>query len=56
MAKINSDTLLRGDYLLLQNAATNKRICGSLQPPTTLLFVPLPLPSPESAPVECIPM
>ena len=48
MAKINGEILLRGDYLLLQNAANNKRIWLS---PTTyqlILFVPLPLPAPVS--------
>ena len=51
MAKINSETLLRGDYLLLQNCSIeleNLALPNHLQ---LSLFVPLPLPAPGSAPV-----
>ena len=45
MAKINSETLLRGDYLLLQK-------CSNYQEDLAYqhlgLFVPLPLPTPGS--------
>ena len=47
MAKINSETLLRGDYLLPQKCNIELE-SGSL---TTWLLVPLPLPTPGSAPV-----
>ena len=50
MAKINSETLLRGDYLLLQKCNTeleNLALPNHLQ---LSLFVPLPLPTPGSAP------
>ena len=50
MAKINSETLLRGDYLLLQKCSTeleNLALPNQLQ---LSLFVPLPLPTPGSAP------
>ena len=52
MAKINSETLLRGDYLLLQKCSTeleNLALPNHLQ---LSLFVPLPLPTPGSAPGE----
>ena len=49
MAKINSETLLRGDYLLPQKCNIELE-SGSL---TTWLLVPLPLPTPGSAPVKC---
>ena len=51
MAKINSEILLRGDYLLLQKCSTeleNLALPNHLQ---LTLFVPLPLPAPGSAPV-----
>ena len=50
MAKINSETLLRGDYLLLQKCSTeleNLALPNHLQ---LSLFVPLPLPTPGSVP------
>ena len=50
MAKINSETLLRGDYLLPQKCNTeleNLALPNHLQ---LSLFVPLPLPTPGSAP------
>ena len=50
MAKINSETLLRNDYLLLQKCSTeleNMTLPNHLQ---LSLFVPLPLPTPGSAP------
>ena len=52
MAKINSETLLRSDYLLLQKCSTELE---NLVLPNHLqlnLFVPLPLPAPGSAPVS----
>ena len=51
MAKINSETLLRGDYLLLQKCSTelqNLALPNHLQ---LSLFVPLPLSAPGSTPV-----
>ena len=50
MAKINSETLLRGEYLLLQKCSTeleNLALANHLQ---LSLFVPLPLPTPGSTP------
>ena len=50
MAKINSETPLIGDYLLLQKCSTeleNLALPNHLQ---LSLFVPLPLPTPGSAP------
>ena len=50
MAKINSQTLLKGDYLLLQKNSTeleNLALPNHLQ---LSMFVPLPLPTPGSAP------
>ena len=50
MTKINGETLLRGDYLLLQKCSTeleNLALSNHLQ---ITLFVPLPLPAPGSAP------
>ena len=54
MAKINSETLLRGDYLLLQNAATKQENLALSNHLQLSLFVPLPLPAPGSAPVVCM--
>ena len=54
MVKINSETLLRGDYLLLQKCSTeleNLALPNHLQ---LSLFVPLPLPTPGSAPVYTV--
>ena len=48
MAKINTETLLRGDGLLLQEM---QQLFFKWPSPTTSLFVPLPLPAPGSAPV-----
>ena len=51
MEKINSETLLRGDYLLLQNAALHE--LENLVLPNHLqlsLLVPLLLSAPGSAP------
>ena len=53
MVKINSETLLRGDYLLLQKCSTeleNLALPNHLQ---LSLFVPLPLPTPGSTPAKC---
>ena len=50
IAKTSSETLLRGDYLLLQKCSTeleNMALPNHLQ---LTLFVPLPLPAPGSAP------
>ena len=50
MAKINSETLLRlvrGDYLLPQKCNTELENLAHLQ---LSFFVPLPLPTPGSAP------
>ena len=50
IANINSETLLRGNYLLLQKSSTkleNLALPNHLQ---LSLFVPLPLPNPGSAP------
>ena len=52
MAKINRETLLKGDYMLLQKCTTeleNLALANHLQ---LNLFVLLPLPTPGSTPVK----
>ena len=50
MAKINSGTLLRGNYLLLQKCSTELENLAIPNHLKLSLFVPLPLPAPGSAP------
>ena len=50
MAKINSVTLLRGDCSLLQKEQQLIRESALPKHPQLSLFVPLPLPAPESDP------
>ena len=54
MAKINCETLLRGDYLLPQKCSYQQENLALPNQLQLSLFVPLPLPTPGSAPVYYI--